>query len=150
MTAMLNSQPGAGQAMADMKKEMAKMTGIPVLQVVRMGMTANGEPLPAPSADPSQTPAADANKPSDSGQKSGGLRGAFGGGGFGSLMRRKSNQSSQNSDTSNAQNAGGSQPGVLLETSTRRSNFSSGAVDTTSFEVPAGYKQLESPMNRTR
>jgi hypothetical protein len=147
MTSMLNSQPGAGQAMADMKKEMAKMSGIPVLQIVRMGMTANGEPLPPPSADPSQMATADANKQSDSGQKSGGLRGAFGGGGFGSLMRHKSGQNSETGDTSNAQNGGG-QPGVLLETSTRRSNFSSGAVDTTSFEVPAGYKQIESPMNR--
>ncbi len=150
MAAMLNSQPGAGQAMADMKKEMAKMSGIPVLQVMRMGMTANGEPLPAPSADPSQTPAADANKQPDSGQKSGGLRGALGGGGFGSLMRHRSSQNSSSGDTSNVQNGGGGQPGYLLETSTRRSNFSSNPVDTTSFEVPAGYKEVQSPMNRTR
>jgi predicted acylesterase/phospholipase RssA len=148
LTSMLNAQPGAGQAMADMKKEMAKMTGIPVIQVMRMGMTANGEPLPPPSADTTPAPSADGNNQSSDSQKSGGLGRALGGG-FGSLMRHKSNQTSQSSDTSNAQNGGGNQPGVLLETSTHRSNFSSGAVDTTSFEVPAGYKQVESPMNRT-
>lgn len=148
LTAMLNSQPGATQAMADMKKEMAKMAGIPVLQVTRMGMTANGEPLPPPSGDPTQAPTADANKPSDSGQKSGGLKAALGAGGFGGLMRHKSSQNSQ-SDGSNTQNSGG-QPGVLLETSTRRSNFASGGVDMTAFQVPAGYKEVESPMNRTR
>ncbi len=148
MTSMLNSQPGAGQAMADMKKEMAKMTGIPVLQVMRMGMTANGEPLPPPSANTTPVPPADGNNQSSDSQKSGGLGRALGGG-FGSLMRHKSSQNSQTSDTSNAQTGSASQPGVLLETSTHRSNFSSGAVDTTSFEVPAGYKQVESPVNRT-
>jgi hypothetical protein len=149
LTSMLNSQPGANQAMGDMKKEMAKMAGIPVLQVTRMGMTANGEPLPPPSADPSQAPSADANKPSDNGQKSGGLRGALGAGGFAGLMRHKSSQDSQN-DSSNTQNGTGGQQGVLLETSTRRSNFASGGVDMTVFQVPAGYKEVESAMNRTR
>ena len=43
VTSRLNAQPGASQAMADLKKETAKMTGIPVLQTVRMGLTANGE-----------------------------------------------------------------------------------------------------------
>lgn len=81
-----------------------------------------------------------------SGQKSGGLRGALGGGGFGSLMRHRSSQNSESSDPSNTQNDG--QQGVLLQTSTRRSNFASGGLDMTSFQVAAGYKEVESPMNR--
>ncbi len=164
MAALLNTQPGAGQAMADMKKEMTKMAGIPVLQVMRMGMTANGEPLPAPSQDAAQTPpansdrAADSNKSAENNGVASSLGDMLGGGGFGSLMRHRSKKNSQNNDTAsnanaqnaNAQNGGTPQAAVLLEMSTHRSNFSAGPVDTASFEVPAGFKQMESPMNRAR
>ncbi len=37
--ALLASQPGAGKAMADMVKEMSKLKGVPVMQVMRMGTT---------------------------------------------------------------------------------------------------------------
>lgn len=169
MTAMLNSQPGAGKAMADMKNEMAKMSGIPVLQVMRMGMTVNGEALPAPSQDTAQTTSAHSDKAAESDRSAenssvaSSLGGMLGGGGFGSLMRHRSKKNSQNSDSSNdasaqnastqnakAQNGGAAQSAVLLEMSMRRSNFSAGAVDAVNFEVPAGYKQLEPPMNRNR
>jgi hypothetical protein len=164
MTALLSTQPGAGQAMADMKEEMAKMAGIPVLQVMRMGMTANGEPLPTPSQEAAQTPpansekAAENNKPAQDNSVASSLGGMLGGGGFGSLMRHKSKKNAQNSDTASngtaqnasAQNGGTTPPGVLLETSTHRSNFSAGSVDTASFEVPAGYKQVDSPMDESR
>ncbi|MEO6815942.1 MAG: hypothetical protein ABI177_04520, partial [Edaphobacter sp.] len=43
--AMLAQYPGAEQGMADMMKEMSKLKGVPVQQVMRMGMTANGAPL---------------------------------------------------------------------------------------------------------
>lgn len=49
---MLAMQPAAGQGMADMAKEMEKLKGIPVLQVMRMGTTLNGQPLAAASEAP--------------------------------------------------------------------------------------------------
>ena len=49
---MLAQQPGANQAMGDMVKEMQKLDGVPVMQVVRMGTTTNGQPLPAASEAP--------------------------------------------------------------------------------------------------
>jgi hypothetical protein len=160
MTALLNSQPGAGQAMTDMKKEMAKMTSIPVLQVMRMGMTANGAELPPPSADTAQaqsSPKADSDNSSESSKIASSLGGMLGGGGFGSLRRHKSKPVSQESETpansnanANAQNGGEAQSAVLLETSLHRSNFSAGPVDAANFEVPAGYKLVESPMVRGR
>lgn len=167
MAALLNAQPGAGQAMADMKKEMTKMSGIPVLQVMRMGMTANGAPLPAPSQDAAQTPQGTGDKAAENAKSSMGdsvadsLGSVLGGGRFGGLMRHKSKKKAEDSDTAsngnvqnvsaenaNGQNGGAAQSAVLLEMSTHRSNFSDGPVDTSSFEVPAGFKQMESPMVR--
>ncbi len=52
MSAMLASQPGATAAMADMAKEMEKIKGVPVMQVMRMGTTLDGKPLPAASEAP--------------------------------------------------------------------------------------------------
>lgn len=49
MTAMY---PSMKQGMSDMAKEGEKLKGIPVQQVIRMGATANGEPLPAASEAP--------------------------------------------------------------------------------------------------
>src|SRR3569833_1517626 len=49
---MLAQQPGANQAMGDMVKEMQKIDGVPVMQVMRMGTTMNGQALPAASEAP--------------------------------------------------------------------------------------------------
>ena len=49
---MLAQQPGANQAMGDMIKEMQKIDGVPVMQVMRMGTTVNGQALPAASEAP--------------------------------------------------------------------------------------------------
>ena len=49
---MLAQNPGAGQALGDMAKEMQKLDGVPIMQVMRMGTTTNGQPLPAASEAP--------------------------------------------------------------------------------------------------
>ena len=49
---MLSAQPGMYSGMADMAKEMSKLKGVPVSQVMRMGTTADGSPLPAASEAP--------------------------------------------------------------------------------------------------
>ena len=36
---MLAQNPGAGQALGDMAKEMQKLDGVPIMQVMRMGTT---------------------------------------------------------------------------------------------------------------
>jgi len=48
--------PGAGQALDDMAKEMQKIKGVPIMQVVRLGTTTNGQPLPAASEAPLPRP----------------------------------------------------------------------------------------------
>jgi hypothetical protein len=158
MSGLLSAQPGGAQALADLKKEAAKMSGLPVLQVTRVGVSADGQPLPAPSVAPmaqnksdgsgAGNVAADASTQvaSDSiSSKLGGLGRALGGSGMGGLMRHKTSNTA-----TPAANSGGdaATAGVLLESQTETGNFSTAPVDPNSFQVPAGYKQVTSPMVR--
>ena len=81
---MLAQNPGAGQALGDMAKEMQKLDGVPIMQVMRMGTTTNGQPLPAASEAP--TPAEPAGPSAGDVAKQGmtsALTSHFGFGGFG-------------------------------------------------------------------
>ena len=138
---MLAQNPGAGQALGDMAKEMQKLEGVPVMQVMRMGTTTNGQPLPAASEAP--TPA-DPAGPSKSDVAKAGLSSALssrlGGFGFG---KKKNPPPDPNTD----QNATQAQPtsAILMETQITTSNFSSAPVDASHFDVPAGYKLVQPP-----
>ncbi len=124
------------KAFADLQKEAAKMEGVPVLQVVSMGAAGEGQPgQAAQQTAPKQEERA---APSIGGSLSrlGGL------GGFG---RRKKEEPQQQEQPA----AGGSPaaaPGVLMETTTETANFSTGAVDASKFQTPAGFRQVESDM----
>jgi hypothetical protein len=164
------STPGAMPAgslkgMSEMTKEMSKMKGVPVLQVMRMGSTADGQPLPAASEaplPPSDTPAmpnagevaqdAAANTASNAATSAaanqmGGLGGLIGGfGGFG--HKKKKEQQEHPADQPQAQNS--ATAAVLMETSTELTSFSSAGIDDSRFAVPVGYKEVESEMMRPK
>ncbi len=130
---MLAQNPGANQALGDMAKEMQKLDGVPIMQVMRMGTTMNGQPLPAASEAP--TPAEPAG-PSKGDVAKAGLTSAltshFGFGGFGKKKQ----------DPPPVQNADQAQPtsAILMETQITTSNFSSAPVDPSHFDVPSGYR----------
>ena len=136
---MLAQNPGAGQALGDMAKEMQKLDGVPVMQVMRMGTTTNGQPLPAASEAPTT---ADPPGPSKGDVAKAGLSSALssrlGGFGFG---KKKNPPPDQNTD----QTAPQAQPtsAILMETQITTSNFSSAPVDASHFDVPAGYKLVQ-------
>jgi hypothetical protein len=142
-TRLLAQQPGATDALVDMAKELEKLHGVPVLQIMRMGSTADGSPLPAASEAP---------LPDDSGHQAPSVSDAakqalvnrlpFGG--FG---RKK------NSDDAAAQNAApnaNQKPAIsiLMEMQLTSSNFSSSPVDSSHFEIPAGFKQITAQADR--
>jgi hypothetical protein len=143
MTAMLGQLPsGAMQGMADMGKEMSKIKGVPVLTVMRMGTTVDGAPLPAASEAP--LPADNTPPPPSAGEMA--KQGATSAiasslhlGGFG-LGKKKA---AANPPPPAADPNAPSGPVVMMETTTQLSSFSSGAVDSSRLEVPAGYKQIE-------
>ena len=143
---MLAQNPGATEALSSMGKEMQKLEGVPVMQVMRMGSTTNGQPLPAASEaplPPDQSPAMPSAGEVAKQSAASAITSHFGLGGFG----RKKKE-----DPPPAQNAnqGGNTPpptsAILMESQTTVSNFSSGPVDESHFEVPTGFKLVEERM----
>jgi hypothetical protein len=129
---------------------MQKIDGVPVMQVMRMGTTADGKPLPAASeaplpkeASPAMPSAGDVAKQSMASML---------GGHFGGFGKKKNDQPppDQNANQGASQNPNAPPPtsAVLMESQTTTSSFSSGAVDASHFEVPAGYKQVQSQMEK--
>jgi hypothetical protein len=161
---MLAAQPGMLSGMADMAKEMSKLKGVPVSQVMRMGTTADGSPLPAASEaplPPSNGPSAGSvasgagasatdsatNSATSSAASHVGLSGLANLGGFG--FHKKKPQPDQ--PVNQPAQANGAQPNgaqqnaaVLMESSVEMTRFSSAPVDTTLFNVPADYNKVAS------
>jgi hypothetical protein len=142
--AMLAQYQGASQGMADMAKEMSKLKGTPVLQVMRMGMTTDGNPLPAaseaalppPPSGPAMPSASEVAQQSASSAIASKL-GGFGLGGFG--KKKKADPPPPDP----AATAAASQTwSVLTETSTQVGGFSR-TVSDASFAIPAGFKQVQ-------
>lgn len=155
-TKMLSQNPAAGQALNDMAGEMRKLHGVPIMQVMRMGTTANGQPLPAASEAP--LPADSGLAAPSAGQVAkAGMSSMISSrlGGFGGFGRKKNNPPpDQNTDQNGNQAATGSsqaQPttAILMETQITTSNFSSAPVDPSHFDIPAGYKQVQPPAATT-
>jgi hypothetical protein len=150
------------QAMAELRKESAKVSGgLPVLQVTRMGMTVDGQPLAAPSVAPlpkSQndnhgSAAGDVGKEVAVGtatqeagsqvSRLGTFGRALGGSSMGALL---GHVPSSKSAPSAATNADPATAGIMMENQTETSGFSVAAIDTNNFAVPAGYKLVASPL----
>jgi hypothetical protein len=169
---MLSAQPGMFSGMADMTKEMSKLKGVPVSQVMRMGTTADGSPLPAASEAPlppsngpnggaiaSQAATNAANSAANTAASNaesqvGSHMGSFGGvassiggiGSFGGFHKKKSQPAAQ------PPAADGTAPtsAVLMESTTEMTNFSSASVDPALFNVPAGYARVASAYQKSQ
>jgi carbon monoxide dehydrogenase subunit G len=124
--------------MAELAKEMAKLDGIPVLQITRIGSSGGGATAEAapPRTEEEGRPAG--------GSVLGGM-GKVGGlaGGFGGFGRRKKTEPREQP----AEPTAAAAPGPLMEMTTEMTAFSQ-AVDASKFEVPTGYKQVPHEMLR--
>lgn len=152
----LLTQPGAAKGLANLAEEMQKLKGVPVMQVMRMGATADGQPLPAasegplpPSATPQLPSAGDVAQQTATSviaNKIGGIGGALAGGGlggFGGFGKKKKAEPAPAADTSpSTQQAQAAGANVLIESNTTLGGFSSAPVDPSHFEIPAGYKEV--------
>jgi carbon monoxide dehydrogenase subunit G len=127
---MFMGRPEMAKGMSEMVKEMAKIDGVPVETVMKMG----GNGTAPPSNAPANQDQAASQPSSDSGSALGRLAGI---GGFG--HRKKS--------TDQQQSAGDSS-GTMMEMTTKASGFSTAAVDASKFDVPEGFKQVDPEMGR--
>jgi hypothetical protein len=135
MNAMMG-RPDMARAMENMRKEGSKMNGTPVLTVMKMTGSAEGQPDSASDTQTSTQQSKPQPKP-DLGTLLGGKFGGFG--------RKKKQDDSQSSATPPpSDNASGS--GSLMEMTTETSGFSSAPVDPSRFSPPAGFKKVESEM----
>ena len=130
MIAMMQ-QPAADQGMADMIEEMSKLKGIPVLQIMRIGTTINGMPLPAASEAP--LPAGPPPPTAGSLAKAA-VMSSLPFGGFGKKKKQEEDPPPA------ADSAAGA---VLIEASTQYTDLSRASVDASQFVVPSGYKLVE-------
>ncbi len=143
---MFMANPQVSQGMAEVYKEMAKLDGMPILQMITMG--GQGQPGAAPAGDQAQTSAPpqqqQQEKPSIGGALGGALGGHFG-------LGRKKQKEPENPPSGEAAANGNTQQqsaGSLLEMKSEMSGFSSNPVDASQFAVPAGFKQVEPDTKR--
>lgn len=137
-------QPGASAGMADMVKEMSKLKGIPVLQIMRVGVTADGVALPAASeaALPTAAPmpsAGDLVKQSATSAIAEKLTGLGGLGSLGGFGRKKKQEAAAPAEAAVVTPTSG----VLIEANTQLTGFSKASVDASVFTPPASFKQVE-------
>jgi hypothetical protein len=158
MSGMLAAQPGGAEALADLKKEASKVRGFPVLEVTRVGVSADGQPLPAPSVAPISNTQENSSSAgtvtrevaTDTGTQAAGSETsklgtfgrALGNSSLGAFMRHKPQPKAEPAITPGSADAAG----VLLESQTSVDHFSTSPVDASSLDVPAAYKQVTSPM----
>jgi hypothetical protein len=141
---MMGARPDMAKGMAELYKEGAKLNGMPVFQVVKMGVHAEGQPQNGQAAQaPPQQQEQQADKPSI---------GSVLGGGFGGFGRKKKKQDQAESggEAGAAPQGSGDASGSLMEMTIELSGFSAAAVDGSKFEVPAGFKQVEPESARHR
>jgi hypothetical protein len=150
MSQMFSGQPGSQDAMAQMAKEMAKLQGTRVMEVTRMGGTGPGTAQGSGQA----TPAAASG--SSSGQSSsdtppqtvtGALGSALGSSVLGGFHKKKATPPPAQPAPADSSSTGtqGTSSTTLMEMTMQKSNFSGAAVSSSAFEIPAGFKKVESP-----
>jgi hypothetical protein len=136
-------RPDVAKGMTEVYKEMSKMDGMPVLQEINMTVEGQSGSEAQGQAQPTEQPPA--QQQAEPAPSLGSALGSALGGRFGLGRRKKKENADQ---TATAPPPASSSPGSLIEMSTELSNFSAAPVDASRFEVPAGFKQVESDMRR--
>jgi len=133
------------KGMGQLAKESAKINGVPVLQIMKMNPT--GDAATTSQTTSTERPKQAAPPTPTAGEiAAGALAGRLGGfGGFGKKKKPAEDQPAQTSDAP-AQSSDSS--GSLIEMTTESSNFSTAPVDGSKFEVPAGFKKVDHPMEK--
>jgi hypothetical protein len=145
MAQLFAGKPGSADAMAEMGKEMAKLQGTRVMEVTRMGGSGTG-PGAGQNAAQTSDPAPAATPASSNGSVSGMLGSALGSSALGAFHKKKAAQpASDTTTTTTAADGTQTTSTILMETTVQKANFSQAPVSSSNFEVPGGYKKVETP-----
>jgi len=139
MSQLFAGKPGSADAMTEMAKEMAKLQGTRVMEVTRMGGSGTG-----PASAQNSEPAPAANSPSN-GSMAGMLGSALGGSALGGFHKKKPQPASDTTTTTTNSDGTQTTSATLMETTVQRSNFSQAPVSSSNFEVPGGFKKVDTP-----
>jgi hypothetical protein len=161
MGGLMGAQPGMAKGMAEISREASKLEGVPVLQITYVGVPqetmaqaeAGKAPQPTPAGAEQQGPTArqaagDAAGSAAEKSAASAITGRLGRlGGFGGLGRRKPKEEAPEPAPQAQQQAQQQAQGTaaLMEMTTELTGFSATA-DASRFEVPAGFKRVESEM----
>ena len=148
------SDPRFQKAMVDMAKSGKLPQGLPLLQTVDFGMA--GTPGAANGAQPQSNTSSQSQNSQSSDQASSPqaevakkVLGRFGGfGGFGRKKKQQDN-SDQTSNSNSAPPASSATPagsGSLMQMTVQVTSFSTDAIDSSLFNIPAGYRELQTNM----
>jgi hypothetical protein len=143
MMGMNMGNPQVGSAMEEFRKNAATLKGMPMFETVRMGMAGTAPQAKNPPADsspqsPPPEPTQNTSVPTSPSAAVGqSLSNVFGG------WKKKKQQDQQQQPAAQDTSASAGQPGSLLEMTMEVTSFSTAALDSGLFDVPAGYAQVE-------
>jgi hypothetical protein len=139
------SNPQMGSAMQEFRKNAEKVRGIPLSQVVSIGMASNGAPSGQNASNQSQNPPPPQSSDDNSipTTKSAAVMKGLGGL-FGKKKKQQDQQqdSSQNSAQSSQSSTSSSESSTLMEVTSEVTSFSSESLDSALFVPPSGYTQV--------
>jgi hypothetical protein len=138
------SNPQMGSAMQEFRKNAGKVQGVPLSQVVSIGMASNGAPsgqnaTNAQSQNPPPQQTSDDNSIPTT--KSAAVMKGFGGL-FGKKKKQQQDQQPDSSQNSSQPSTSSSQTSILMEVTSEVTSFSSESLDSTLFGAPSGYTQV--------
>lgn len=142
-------RPEISKAMAEVYKNNSKLNGVPVETLMKVRLAGQSAPgSSAPSTSASNSDSHSDPQPSQPTSLSGAMAGALGQR-FGFGHKKKTDDSSNDASSSGAANSG-SNSDSLIEMTSHASNFSTGSVDSSLFEVPAGFSQVDADISSGR
>ncbi|HZT68172.1 MAG TPA: hypothetical protein VFC10_00265 [Terriglobia bacterium] len=138
--------PRMRQSMVELYKSGKIPQGLPLLQVINMEVEAQGGSQASSESSQQNRPAGSSDEPTTAGDVAAkAIGGMFGG--FGHFGRKKKN--TENTQTaSSANSAAGPSSTSLMEITSRVTSYSTDPVDSSLFEIPAGYTQVPSNLER--
>jgi hypothetical protein len=141
-SALQSAQAGFfGQSLSQMQKQASQMDGMPILQYMTAGATADALPTSIEAAEAQAKASADAQAQAPKGPSGKDVMGAAAGsvlGGFGGFGRKKSSPQPSEAPAGQGQAAP-----VVMQMRVTTTGFSTNAVDTSIFQVPAGFQQVD-------